>query len=364
MPRCCWHPRPRCWPSARGLLIARWRQPGAFLLVLAAVGVLGSGGILLDAATIPNFAHWAPVFPVFYLALALPVALLLQALRRLDRRLWLAACTVAVLALTGDAVANAHSYLVDYPLRVPADHSLEALVGRFVEGLPQGTRWRVVGPTWQPLRPGDREPHGPGQIRRQSVQPEPRIAAARGPVLAARLYFLPRPGNGPPCGASLLSRRPGGTPADPRREPGGHRLCDPGERGRGPLWRAGDLPAGRQCLRAAPECPGAAGRRPAPRNPRNLSPGRHLERVRTHAGRGQRALPGGGTSTAPRSGSRARRRARTVSSAWPAAAIRFQSGPCSRGRPRYSCRSTPAGAASRTWARPNSGRIPPTRAWL
>ncbi len=46
------------------------------------VGVLATGGLLIDASTIPSFAHWAPAFPVFYLAAALPLACLGPALAR------------------------------------------------------------------------------------------------------------------------------------------------------------------------------------------------------------------------------------------------------------------------------------------
>lgn len=132
------------------LLIRQWRQPGAFLLLLAGLGVVLTGGTLLDADTIPNFAHWTPAFSVIYLALALPLARWAGALRQAPRRLRRLGYSLVALLLVADAGANAYAYLVVYPLRVPPDYSLEALQGRYIESLPPATRMRVVGPSWQP----------------------------------------------------------------------------------------------------------------------------------------------------------------------------------------------------------------------
>jgi len=136
-----------------GVLIWRWRQPAAFLLLLCGLGVVLTGGTLLDSTTIPNFAHWTPAFGVFYLALVLPLALGLGALRRLHRALWLVGCALLVVALAGDALANAQSYLIDYPAKVPPDHSLEALQGRFIEQVGPQTQVYIVGPSWQSFNP-------------------------------------------------------------------------------------------------------------------------------------------------------------------------------------------------------------------
>jgi hypothetical protein len=135
------------------LLIRQWRQPAAFLLLLAGFGVVFTGGTLLDAMTIPNFAHWTPAFAVVYLALALPLAQAWRAWRRLPRRAWLIAGGVLAVALVADAGANLYSYLVVYPPRVPPDHSLEALQGRYLESAGPTTRVRIAGPTWQPFNP-------------------------------------------------------------------------------------------------------------------------------------------------------------------------------------------------------------------
>ncbi len=132
-----------------GVLVWRWRQPASFLVLLWGLGVILTGGILLDADSIPNFAHWTPAFPAFYLALALPLALWWNALVRLPGRRVRAVGSVLIVVLMAlDLGANAYAYLVQYPPLVPADHSLEGAQGRYVESVPPGTHVRSVGYTW------------------------------------------------------------------------------------------------------------------------------------------------------------------------------------------------------------------------
>jgi hypothetical protein len=142
-----------------GILLWRWRQPASFLVLLWGLGVILTGGLLIDAPTIPNFAHWTPAFPAFFLALALPLALWWHSLMKLPRR----SARIAVFPLVGAAVlillmaldlgGNAYWYLVKYPPLVAPDHSLEAAQGRYAESVPPNTHVRVVGNTWawQPL---------------------------------------------------------------------------------------------------------------------------------------------------------------------------------------------------------------------
>jgi hypothetical protein len=131
------------------VLVWRWRQPASFLVLLWGLGVILTGGILLDADSIPNFAHWTPAFPAFYLALALPLALCWNSLVRLPgRRLRVAGSILIVMLMAMDLGANAYAYLVQYPPLVPADHSLEGAQGRYVESVPPATHVRSVGYTW------------------------------------------------------------------------------------------------------------------------------------------------------------------------------------------------------------------------
>ncbi len=147
------------------VLIWRWRQPASFLVLLWALSVVFTGGTLLDASTIPNFARWTPAFPAFFLALSLPLALwfgpILQSARPGLRA---AGATLLAALLVADLAANAHAYLVRYPARVPPDHSLDALQGRFLASVGPDARVRIVGLTWVPLRREIAEmmaPHAP-----------------------------------------------------------------------------------------------------------------------------------------------------------------------------------------------------------
>jgi hypothetical protein len=135
-----------------GVLIWRWRQPAAFLLLLWGLSVTLTS-VLLDASTIPNFAHWAPAFPAFFLALALPVALWLGAMRRVGRRAGLVGAAVVAGGLIWAGGANAYAYLATYPTQVPVESSMDTVQGRFIAAAGAHARIRVVGTTWQPVRP-------------------------------------------------------------------------------------------------------------------------------------------------------------------------------------------------------------------
>jgi hypothetical protein len=135
-----------------GVLLWRWRQPAAFLVLLWGVGVVGSGGTLLNRVNIPNFAHWVPAFPAFYLALALPVALALGTVRRWRpqaARLGTIGMAGALALLT---VANGAFYLGAYPLQVPPELSWESVQGRYLAGLGPDTRVRFIGNSWRSYR--------------------------------------------------------------------------------------------------------------------------------------------------------------------------------------------------------------------
>ena len=63
-----------------GLLVWKWKHPAAFLLLLSGLGVFFVGGslVLYPNSVPPMINHWAPAFPVFYCALALPVGFWLE----------------------------------------------------------------------------------------------------------------------------------------------------------------------------------------------------------------------------------------------------------------------------------------------
>ena len=134
------------------VLLWRWRQPAAFLVLLWGAGVVGSGGTLLNRVNIPNFAHWVPAFPAFYLALALPVALVLGTMRRRGPAAARLGTGIAIAGLALLTVANGAFYLLAYPLRVPPELSWETVQGRYLATLGAGTHVRFVGTSWRSYR--------------------------------------------------------------------------------------------------------------------------------------------------------------------------------------------------------------------
>src|SRR5207247_4273877 len=90
-----------------GVLAGRWRQPGAFLLLLWGASVLFVGGTLIARQFVPAFNHWTPAFPAFFVAMAFPPALWLASLRRVGQRWWLGGWAVVVAGMVGLAAANA-----------------------------------------------------------------------------------------------------------------------------------------------------------------------------------------------------------------------------------------------------------------
>ena len=148
-----------------GVLVARWREPGAFLLLLWGGGVFGAGGVLIDRIHAPAFNHWTAAFPAVALALALPPVLWLRALAKSESRTkktsiildsalfgtrpWLQVGTVLVgMGMLALALANGYMYLVTYPATVPP--SFEAAQGRYLATLTPQDRVRFVGNSWKP----------------------------------------------------------------------------------------------------------------------------------------------------------------------------------------------------------------------
>ncbi|MFZ0915459.1 MAG: glycosyltransferase family 39 protein [Candidatus Udaeobacter sp.] len=99
------------------LLIWRWRDPAAFLVLLSLLGVFLVGGtlVLYPNSSPPMLAHWTPAFPVFYAAIAVPIGawvISVRALPRFESR-WITATVVAIgLAILG--YANIRFYFFKY----------------------------------------------------------------------------------------------------------------------------------------------------------------------------------------------------------------------------------------------------------
>jgi hypothetical protein len=170
---------------AGGILVWRWRQPASFLVLLWILGVVFTGGLLIQAPTIPNFAHWTPAFPAFYLALALPLALWWNSIVKLrNRSLRIAIPVLVGLLMALDLGANAYAYLVQYPPLVPDLNSLEGSQGRYMENVTANTHVRSISNLllWSPLyAPVDAMMASPGSSLSKFVNPSRELPVVEEP---------------------------------------------------------------------------------------------------------------------------------------------------------------------------------------
>lgn len=171
------------------LLIWRWRHPAAFLMLLAGVSVLFIGGTLVPG---PGFiAHWTPAFPVFYVAMAIPVgawaALGWKALPGMWRAI-IPATTLAVLALV--AYLNVDFYFNHY-YAIRPEFEIRAYQSRLQAGLGTDYIVRNVGTTWQPYDPETNSYLIKGQDGAQITDPAHELPVPNPQGKGLAFFFLP-----------------------------------------------------------------------------------------------------------------------------------------------------------------------------
>ncbi|HMA37824.1 MAG TPA: glycosyltransferase family 39 protein, partial [Chloroflexia bacterium] len=129
------------------LLVWRWRHPPAFLVLLWGLGVLFVGGTLVHG--VPFIQHWAPAFPAFYAALAVPIGAWAGSLPRVlsVRRQQLGAAVLA-LGLLVLAGINVDFYFGHYQVTRP-EFEIRAAQARWEADLGTVYRVRTVGRSWQ-----------------------------------------------------------------------------------------------------------------------------------------------------------------------------------------------------------------------
>lgn len=132
-----------------GLLVRRWRNPEAALLLIWLGGVLFVGGILVGKNFIPDYAHWTPAFPAFFVALAVPPALWLQSLASAPHRMYMCAVALVAAGALLQAASEGYWYLNVYPKQVPT--SFEDSQGRLLSSLTSHDRVLFIGNSWQPF---------------------------------------------------------------------------------------------------------------------------------------------------------------------------------------------------------------------
>lgn len=130
-----------------GVLIWRWRQPASFLILLWAGSTMAVASLIdIPINPNPNFTHWAPAWPVFFLALALPPALFLRSLRRLNVGWWRVGATLVSLGFVWIAAADFYFYLVTYPPTAPAVWPVNKSVqSRFLASVEPSALVRFLG---------------------------------------------------------------------------------------------------------------------------------------------------------------------------------------------------------------------------
>ncbi|HEY0070431.1 MAG TPA: hypothetical protein VGE04_10730, partial [Chloroflexia bacterium] len=163
-----------------GALVSRWRQPGAFLVVLWGASVVFVGGTLVDGGHVPAFVHWTPAFPAFFIALSLPLALLFESLLRYRAGWRYAGGSLLAVGLCLLAGANLYWYAAVYPAQVPP--AFGPAMGRFLATLPSDSRVRVVGNSWQPYSPEMARMLAPGLSASELLNPSLELPLVPGPT--------------------------------------------------------------------------------------------------------------------------------------------------------------------------------------
>jgi len=212
------------------LLIWRWREPWSFLVLLAGWGVLITGGVLISYDAVPFFAHWTPAFPLFYVTLALPIAVWIEELhRRLPVRLtWLAPAALALI-LAGWAFLNISFYFRDYyadpaVLQLPEHREIQ----KRIEVITVHARYQAsLGPNYVSCEVGESKTRNPGNPYTEFLAsnhtniylPEPQTQLPLHDVSGKGLAFFFVPGN--EHYRNLVSTHyPGGTEGQVRNRKG------------------------------------------------------------------------------------------------------------------------------------------------
>jgi hypothetical protein len=198
------------------MLLRRWRDPAAFLLVASTLATVLVGGTLIPPA--PAMNHWAPAFAVFYAIAAAPLAGWLQEGDRLGASGRLAVGGAALAGVFAIAVSSLDFYFHRY-YAIRPEFEIGAAQTRMQAALGPNYLVFTVGDTWQPLEAERNSYLVSGQSGARLRDPARQLPLTRvhGRGLAFfffddTLAWLPRVRALYPCGAETPVTSRGGAP--------------------------------------------------------------------------------------------------------------------------------------------------------
>jgi 4-amino-4-deoxy-L-arabinose transferase-like glycosyltransferase len=217
------------------LLTWRWRHPAAFLVLLSGLAVLFVGGtlVLYPNSAPPMLAHWTPVFPAFYAAIAVPIGAWVAStevwLRVRERWITIA---VVVFGLVTLAYANINFYFFKYyadPESLRNErykaaqrlYEVQTVQSRYMASLGPAYRVIVVGQSPYPYDADTTRYLVAGQEYITIRDPQEQLSL--GPVSGKGLAFLFFPGN-EQYQEQIRERYPGGRAGEVRNPVGRHVL--------------------------------------------------------------------------------------------------------------------------------------------
>jgi len=227
------------------LLVWRWRNPAAFLVLLSGVAVLFVGGtlVLYPNSSPPMPAHWTPAFPAFYVAIAVPIGAWAASTKIWPSGRWRwIATAIVTLGLGMLAYGNIHFYFFKYyanPDSLKNErykaaqrlYEVQTVQSRYMASLSPAYRVVVVGQSPYPYDADTTRYLAAGQeymtMRDPQEQLSPESVAGKG------LAFLFFPGN-EQYQERIRERYPGGRAGEVRNPIGHHvfytYVVEPGER--------------------------------------------------------------------------------------------------------------------------------------
>ena len=192
-----------------GLLIWKWKEPGAFLMLLSGLGALFVGGTLVmeTNSAPPQTIYWTAAFPAIYAAIAIPIGAWAEfaaggAARsgyggRCPRRwgrgwlCWVRSMSTFTSTITIPTRTSSRTRATGGPQTY---YEIQTAQSRYIASLGTGYRVAIVGPSQQPYDAATTY-YLLGTSADVVKVVDPRTELATVPVAGKRLAFIFFPGN-------------------------------------------------------------------------------------------------------------------------------------------------------------------------